>query len=457
MSSDLFDEKLAKRLTERFHEHGRQLFLVGGPVRDQLLGRPTHDLDFATDAPPEVTRQILEEAKPDAVYSIGEKFGTIGAIFDGVNVEITTFRSEQYEPGSRKPVVRYGQSLEEDLARRDFTINAMARDLLTNALIDPFGGRADLQAKIIRAVGTPSERFTEDPLRLLRAIRFVAQLGFELEPETREAIARAASLLAQVSRERILEEMNRLLLAPHASRGLRLLADLGLLDAFLSEVVNLRRTTQGKRSKDVFEHTLRVIDRTRPDLVLRWAALLHDIGKPKTIVQTDHEIHFPGHEHVGERLSAEILTRLRADSHLISRVSRLAGLHMRANQYEDEWTDGAVRRLVRDAGTDFPLLLELSTADVTSYRAAKVAAAVERARRLGERARILEEEASIEQIKSPLDGNDLMEMFQKGPGPWIKVVKDYLLDQVLEGNLGPNDRARAEELARQFVKDRLAA
>lgn len=451
------DNALATRLGQLFQDRGKRLYLVGGSVRDLILGRPTHDLDFTTDAPPEQTRAILQEAQPTAIYSIGEKFGTIGATFDDVVVEITTFRSERYQPGSRKPEVRFGQSLEADLARRDFTINAMARDLVTGALIDPYNGMADLKAGLIRAVGEPAERFAEDPLRLLRAVRFVAQLGFELEPATRAAIKESAEALQQVSRERILEEMNRLLIAPHAARGLRLLADLGLLDVFLPEVVDLRRTTQGKRSKDVFEHTLRVIERTPPDLVLRWAALLHDIGKPRTIVQTDGEIHFPAHELVGERLSAAVLTRLRADSQLTSRVSKLAGMHMRANQYEAEWTDGAVRRLMRDAGPDLELLLQLSTADVTSYRAAKVAAAAARVKRLRERIEHLEEQARTEEIRSPLDGNELMIMFGRGPGPWIKAVKEYLLDQVIEGKLAPDDKAAAEALARQFVKDRLAA
>src|SRR6185437_6370521 len=314
-----YDEALARRLGVLYRQQERSLFLVGGSVRDLVLGKPTHDLDFTTDATPEQTKQILASAGPTGTYAIGEKFGTIGATFDGVVVEITTFRTESYQPGSRKPEVRYGQSLVEDLARRDFTINAMALDLTTDELIDPFGGRQDLEARLVRAVGGPAERFTEDPLRLLRAVRFVAQLGFDLDPATGAAIKDCARLLRQVSRERIFEEMNRLLIEPHATRGLRLLADLGLFDEFMPEVNDLRGTTQGKRSKDVFEHTLRVIDRTPPDLVRRWAALLHDIGKPRTFVQIDGEIHFPGHELVGERLSAEILTRLRADADLIAR------------------------------------------------------------------------------------------------------------------------------------------
>ena len=456
MEWPLLDEALAERLGRLFRENGFQLYLVGGSVRDELLGRVTHDLDFTTDAPTAETRRILESARPDGIFAIGEKFGTIGATFGEVLVEITTFRTERYEPGSRKPEVRYGQSLEEDLSRRDFTINAMARDLATGAIIDPFGGKRDLKAGVVRAVGEPTARFAEDPLRLLRAVRFVAQLGFALDPATQAAIARCAGALRQVSRERIFDEVNRLLISPHAAQGLRLLAELGLLSEFLPEVEAMRHTTQGKRSKDVFEHTLRVMERTPPDVVLRWAALLHDVGKPRTIVQTDNEIHFPGHEHVGERLSEEILVRLRAEASLAKRVSRLTGLHMRVNQYEDEWTDGAVRRLVRDALPDLELLLKLSTADVTSYKAAKVEAAVDRVRRLRVRIEKLEKEASLDEIRSPLNGDELMAMFKRSPGPWIRDVKDYLLDQVLEGKLAPGDRGRAEELAHQFVREHVA-
>ncbi|HLG50359.1 MAG TPA: RNA nucleotidyltransferase, partial [Chloroflexota bacterium] len=197
------EEALATRLALLFRDHGFQLLLVGGSVRDMLLGRETHDLDFATDALPEQTRQILSRAHPTALYAVGEKFGTIGATFDAIVVEITTFRSESYQPGSRKPEVRYGRSLVEDLARRDFTINAIARDVLTGALIDPFGGQHDLQQRLIRAVGDPIERFREDPLRIMRAVRFVAQFDFTLEARTRSAIPTCAELLRQVSRERI--------------------------------------------------------------------------------------------------------------------------------------------------------------------------------------------------------------------------------------------------------------
>lgn len=453
METATYDRKLIAWLGKLFERRGKRLYLVGGTVRDEILKRPGHDLDFATDALPETTREVLDEARPTSIYTVGEKFGTIGAVFGDVNVEITTFRGETYLPGSRKPEVRYGLTLADDLARRDFTINAMAEDALTGELVDPYGGRRDLDAGLIRAVGDPDERFVEDPLRLLRAVRFAAQLGFNLDAATRAAIHRHARDLEKISRERILDEMNKLLLAPYASRGIQLLADLGVLGVFLPEVDDMRQTTQGKRSKDVFEHTTRVVERTRPDLVLRWAALLHDVGKPRTIVQTNNEIHFPAHEVVGERLSAEILTRLRADHHLAERVARLAGMHMRANQYEDDWSDGAVRRLVRETGPDLDLLLELSTADVTSYKAVKIQAAVDRVRRLRERIRKLEEESEAAKITSPLDGTELMRLFARPPGPWIKKVKDYLLELVLDGTLGQEDKEKATELARAYLAE----
>jgi len=452
-ATQCFDAELTARLTTIFRNHGHELFLVGGSVRDQVLGRATHDLDFATSALPEETTAILQVTQPTSIYVVGQRFGTIGAIFGDVTVEVTTYRGERYEPGSRKPEVHYGVRLYEDLARRDFTINAMAYDVLTRQTIDPFGGTEDLRVGLIRAVGEPEQRFAEDPLRLLRAVRFTAQLGFNIEEKTARAISESAGLLRQVSRERILDEMNRVLLSPYPSRGIRLLSDLQLAEVFLPEICDLQKTTQGKRSKDVFEHTLRVLERTRADLVLRWAALLHDIGKPRTFTQTGNEIHFPGHEAVGERIAREILARLRADHELIEAVGRLVALHMRANQYEPDWNDGAVRRLVREAGPEFLRLLELSEADVTSYKAVKVEAAMRRVRQLRERVERLEEEARIEEIQSPLNGDQLMALFGRGPGPWIKAVKEHLLNLVLEGNLKPHDEEKSAVIAQNYAQE----
>lgn len=441
-------EEVVTRLGRIFAAHGKQLYLVGGPVRDELLGRRTQDIDLTTDAHPREIKRLIALARPDATFDVGERFGTVGAIFDGLKVETTTFRSERYTPSSRKPEVEFGTSLEGDLSRRDLTINAMAREVPSGALVDPFGGLRDLESRIVRAVGNPDERFAEDPLRLLRAVRFCAQLGFGLEAATREAIRRNASALRTVSRERIADEMNRLLLTDRPALGVRLLVELGLSAEAIPELVALKATSQGRRMKDVFAHTLVVLDRSEPDLVLRWSALLHDIGKPRTVVVQGSEVHFPGHELVGERIAREILTRLRLDARTTDRVARLVGLHMRANQYDESWTDGAVRRLIRDAGEDLDLLLALSTADVTSYRQAKVEAALSRVRRLRERCASILEAENVKALRSPLDGNELMAMFGRGPGPWIKAIKDYLQDLVIEGDLSQDDKARAADLAR---------
>jgi poly(A) polymerase len=448
--------QLLQVLGSEFARGGRQAYLVGGSVRDELIGRPHKDADLTTDATPEQTREILARTRPDGLYDVGARFGTIGAVYqlgdERLDVEVTTFRSEAYEPGSRKPVVAFGSSLEEDLARRDFTINAIARDLLTGQLVDPFGGRRDIEARRVRAVGRAEERFAEDPLRMLRAVRLAVELGFEIEPATAAAIAARAETLRSISRERVAEELNRVVASAEPARGLRLLADLGLLAWSVPELVPLRETAAGRRSKDVFEHTLRVVENTPPDVVLRWAALLHDVGKPRTLVLENGEVHFPGHERVGESMARQILAGLRLDGETTERVARLVGMHMRANQYEPEWTDGAVRRLMREAGDDLDRLLELSAADVTSYRAHRVAAARARVEALRQRCAQIAAQEDISRLRSPLDGHDLMAMFSRPPGPWIGRIKDRLLDLVLDGELATDDRERAAALAREWVE-----
>jgi poly(A) polymerase len=447
---------LLGRLAHAFVLAGHQVYLVGGSVRDQLLGRPLKDLDLTTDATPDQIRGILVDLRPKGLYDVGARFGTIGAVFDlddgPIDVEITTYRSEEYEPGSRKPRVEYGTSLQDDLSRRDLTINAMARDVRSDAIVDPFGGQRDLARKVIRAVGDASARFAEDPLRMLRAVRLAVELGFEIEAETAEAIRRQAGTLAKISRERVAAELNRVLTSPEPARGLQLLVALELMPLVMPELLPLRTTHEGSRSKDVFAHTLRVVQNAPPDLVLRWAALLHDVGKPKTRVVHDGEVQFPGHERVGEAMARQILGGLKMDGHTIEQVAQLVGMHMRVNQYDDAWTDGGVRRLMRDAGDELERLLRLSEADVTSARAEKVAAARGRVEALRQRCARIAEQEEVAKLQSPLDGNDLMAMFDRPPGPWIRPVKDYLLDLVLDGELAMDDRERAAELAREFVR-----
>jgi poly(A) polymerase len=446
-----------ERLARAFAEDGHGLYLVGGSVRDQLLGLPAHDYDFTTDAEPDAVKGLLNAAAADAIYTVGERFGTVGALFGDDRFEITTYRSEAYTAGSRKPQVAFGTSLEADLARRDFTVNAMARPAAGGEIIDPFGGRTDLAACIIRAVGNPDERFAEDPLRLLRGLRLAAQFGFEIEPDTREAIARNADRLQTISAERISQELNRILVGPRPSWPIRQLCDLGLMRHIIPEFLALRSESVYVRHKDNFEHTLMVLDRAPPVLTVRWGGLLHDIAKPRVMSVEDDEVHFYGHEIVGERMARKILNRLKLERATIDRVCKLIALSGRINSYEGDWTDGAVRRFVREAGDALEDMFLLSRSDVTSRREERVRAAERRVDELRERCERLQAEADIARIKAPLDGNDLMEMFGRRPGPWIRPIKDRLLGMVLDGELAPDDREGAAEIAREMLADEAAA
>ncbi len=448
------------RLAQDFRAQQKQLYMVGGTVRDVLLHRgKSADADLATDAHPDEIKRLVAPTRPNAVVLVGERFGTVRLHYENNIVEITTFRTERYNPESRKPEVCFGTDLLEDLRRRDFTINAMARDPLNGHIIDPFGGRQDLEAHILRAVGDePDKRFDEDPLRLLRAVRFAAQLDFTIEPETRRSVMRQASKLQKISRERIRDEMNKLLLSDHPARGLDLLVELGLMPSIVPEVMELRGVSQqptprAPASKDVYVHVLRVVERSSPRLIARWGALLHDIAKPRTRSVEDNKVHFFGHEDIGAHMARDILKRLHFDRDFIESVSRIVRLHMRANAYTTEWTDGAVRRLMLDAGDDLFDLLDLSRADITSYRVDKVARASARVSELAERCQRLKEEAERVPLKSPLDGNELMEMFGRGPGPWLRPIKDHLLSLVIDGELAPDDKEEAARIARSMLDD----
>lgn len=449
-----------RSLALAFDRRGRSLYLVGGCVRDELLGLDVHDVDLTTDAEPEEIKGLARTAGADAIYAVGERFGTIGAMFGDLRVEITTYRSESYTPGSRKPRVAYGTTLEADLSRRDFTINAMARPASGGDLVDPFGGMSDLSARLIRAVGTADDRFAEDPLRLLRAVRFSAQFDFEIEPATLEAVARNADALQHISAERISQEVNRILLTAPPSAPVRLLCNLALMRHIVPEFLGLRETRRERaRHKDIFEHTLMVLDRTPPVLTVRWGALLHDIAKPRVMSVVDDEVHFYGHEVKGERMARQILNRLKFDRATIDRVTTLVAMSGRINSYEGEWTDGAVRRLAREAGDALPDLFMLSRSDVTSRFPERVRAAERRVDDLQTRYEQLQAEDDIARIRPPIDGVELMEMFGRGPGPWIRPIKDRLLEMVLDGELAPDDRVRAAEIAREMVaeSDRVTA
>jgi len=447
-------------LAQAFRTQHKQLYIVGGTVRDGLLHRSeSTDADLATDAHPDEIKRIVAATKPTTIVLVGERFGTVRLHYGSDIIEITTFRSERYNPESRKPEVCFGSDLGEDLLRRDFTINAMARDPLDGHIIDLFDGRRDLQAHTLRAVGNePDKRFDEDPLRLLRAVRFAAQLNFTIESETRNSIERQASKLQKISRERVRDEMNKLLLSPYPAKGLDLLVELGLIQWIVPEVLELRGVSQQPQpravhTKDVYAHVLRVVERSAPRLTTRWAALLHDIAKPRTRTVEDNKVHFFGHEDVGAHVAREILKRLHFDRDFIESVSRLVRLHMRANAYMSDWTDGAVRRLMLDAGDDLLDLLDLSRADITSYRAEKINRAAARVTELAERCQRLKEEAERVPLKSPLDGNELMALFGRGPGAWLRPIKDHLLSLVIDGVLSPDDKEEATKVARALVEE----
>jgi poly(A) polymerase len=443
---------VAQELGGLFAAAGHDLALVGGSVRDALLGRLGDDLDFTTDARPE---QILQIVKPwaEAVWDVGIAFGTVGCQKDGLKLEITTYRSEAYDRDSRKPVVDYGESLEGDLLRRDFTVNAMAVRLPGIAFVDPFHGFEDLARRVLRTPGTPQDSFGDDPLRMLRAARFAAQLGFAVAPEVEAAMRTMAGRLEIVSAERISAEFAKLLLGDGPRRGLGLLVDTGLADRFLPELPKLRlEIDEHHRHKDVYEHTLIVVEQameledTGPDLVLRMAALLHDIGKPRTRrFEPGGGVSFHHHELVGAKMTRKRLRELKYAREFVDDVSKLVELHLRFHGYgEGEWTDSAVRRYVRDAGPLLGRLHKLTRSDCTTRnrrRAAALAAAYDD---LEARIERLKEQEELDAIRPDLDGNQVMELLGIEPGPVVGRAYRFLLELRLdEGPLG-YDRAVTE-------------
>ena len=460
---DPVQQRIVATLATAFAAAGEALYLVGGVVRDVVLSqRPPADLDLATSAVPETIKQIATTFEHGGTYDMGERFGTIGIVFPGDNgesmpVEITTYRSEEYEPGSRHPAVAFGTSIGDDLARRDITINAMAVNVVTGDLIDPFYGQADLHMGTLRAVGDPDDRFQEDPLRLLRVARFVSQLGFSIEVETKAAMIRQAGAIESISAERTLAELTRLLTGPYADHGLEALLETGLFGRVMPELIPLEDAAwdhaRGYREKDLWDHTKRVVAQAPARATVRWAALLHDAAKPLTrSVDARGEVHFFGHERVGAELARRLLTRLKADKSTTQIVTRLVDLHLRPASYDPvTWTDSAVRRLALEADGVLPDLLDLAAADVTSARAWKQAAAAKRVQGLRDHVTRLEAEQALTELQSPLDGNDLMRMFDRKPGRWIAEVKDHLRDLVIEGELAPDDVGSATRIAHELV------
>ncbi|WP_405458440.1 CCA tRNA nucleotidyltransferase [Streptomyces sp. NBC_00101] len=443
---------VAEDLARRFEAAGFALALVGGSVRDALLGRLGNDLDFTTDARPE---DVLKIVRPwaDSVWEVGIAFGTVGSQKDGYQVEVTTYRSEAYDRTSRKPDVSYGDSIEEDLVRRDFTVNAMAVALPENVFIDPHDGLKDLANRVLRTPGTPEASFSDDPLRMLRAARFAAQLDFEVAPEVVAAMTEMAARIEIVSAERVREELNKLLLSAHPRKGLGLLVDTGLAGYVLPELPALRlESDEHHRHKDVYEHSLIVLEQAidleedGPDLVLRLAALLHDIGKPRTRrFEKDGRVSFHHHEVVGAKMVKQRLMALKYSNDMVKDVSRLVELHLRFHGYGDgEWTDSAVRRYVRDAGPLLERLHKLTRSDCTTRNKRKANALSRTYDALEERIALLQEQEELDSIRPDLDGNAIMRILGVGPGPVIGRAYAFLLELRLEnGPMGEEAAAAA--------------
>ncbi len=443
-----------------FARGGHELALVGGWVRDALLGRPTTDLDLTTDARPEQTRALLEPVA-ETIWEVGAAFGTIGARVGGRTVEVTTYRADVYDRASRKPAVSYGDSLAGDLVRRDFTINAMALRLPAEELVDPYGGLADLARGLLRTPARPEDSFSDDPLRMLRAARFAAQLHVTVAPEVVSAMSGMAERLSIVSAERIREELSRLLLSADPVRGLRLLVDTGLADQVLPELPALRlEIDEHHRHKDVYEHTLTVLEQAialesrlpghGPDLVVRLAALLHDVGKPRT---RRHEpggsVSFHHHDVVGAKLVRKRLTALRYPKDVVEAVGRLVELHLRFHGYGGgEWTDSAVRRYVRDAADQLDRLHVLTRADCTTRNRRRAATLRRAYDDLEARIRALRAQEELAAIRPDLDGRQIMAELAVPPGPVVGRAYRHLLEVRLDQ--GPLDEAAARAELRRW-------
>ena len=486
------------RLGEAFSGAGHELYLVGGFVRDALGGSVGKDVDATTGAHPGVIKKLLRPAA-EYLWMVGERFGTIGARVGPYDIEITTYRSDLYTQGSRHPEVRFGESLLDDLSRRDFTINAIAADAETGGIRDPFEGRWDLGSGVIRPVGDPLDRMRDDPLRMLRAVRFETTLTtpekpFAMTPALEAAIEENARWLESISAERIREEFEKILVSENVAKGLRALVRLGLMPYVVPEfmeTVNVEQESEFHH-KDVFEHTLIVTRNVINDPVLRKAAFFHDIGKPRTLVYEHRctycgakstqknagegdcprcggrtlpkKIHFYGHENVGAAIARKAMKRLAYSKDDIDAVAHLVSNHMRPMGYavgRDPWSDSAIRRFVRDTYltrgdkelANVDLLLELARADITGSAPRRRRIAEESWRSLKSRVEEVRAQDAIERLQSPLDGNQLMEHFGRGPGPWIKHAKDYLENEVVEGRLGKDDSEQALKLAEAYVRE----
>ena len=430
-------------LAERFADAGHRLYLVGGIVRDLLADRPVgeqNDLDLTTDALPAQIKAIVAPMA-QAVWTQGERFGTIGCTIDSVDFEITTHRAEVYLPDSRKPEVEFATEIEADLSRRDFTVNAMAIEVTSDAptLIDPFDGVTDLLAKVLRTPIDPDVSFSDDPLRMMRAARFISSFELTPTPELLASVRSMCDRLEIVSAERIRDELCKLVVVPDPSAGLWFLHDNGLTDVFLPELPAMRLEQDPiHRHKDVLTHTIAVVRKSPPQLLVRLAALFHDVAKPKTRSIGPNGVSFHHHEVVGARMTKDRMRALRFSNEMVADVSRLVYLHLRFHTYEMGWTDSAVRRFVRDAGPLLPELLALTRSDCTTRNKRKAEALERRIDGLEERIAQLQQAEELASIRPDLDGAAVMEHLGVAPGPIVGRALDHLLERRLDD--GPMER-----------------
>ena len=432
------------KLSDRFRAHGHALYLVGGTVRDAFLGRSGYDYDFATDASPEDTHELVRPVA-SAVWLQGIKFGTVGAEIDGVRMEITTFRTERYQPDSRHPEVEFASDIAVDLSRRDFTVNAMAVRLPEKEAIDPFEGLEDLKKKVLRTPIDPDESFADDPLRMLRAFRFAAQLDFEIAPEVMASIARSKAKLETVSAERIRDELSRLVVGRAPAKALTLADETGITDLFLPELSALKLEQDPvHKHKDVFRHTLTVVEQTPPDLIVRLAALLHDIGKPKTRKIDEEGVTFHHHEVEGAKMARRRLKELRFPNDVVDGVGDIIFLHHRFHTYRLGWSDSAVRRYVRDAGALLEPLNTLVRADCTTRRTDKAKRLRERMDELEKRISVLAAEEELHKMRPALDGTQIGAYLGIPPGREIGEAWRFLLEQRLEHGVLSEDEGYAK-------------
>jgi poly(A) polymerase len=450
-------------LAARFRAAGHELYLVGGSVRDALLDRHSNDLDFTTGARPEQILAVLT-GWADAIWDTGIAFGTVGARKGEHICEITTFRADSYDRVSRNPQVTFGDSIEADLLRRDFTVNAMAVEVTTNTFVDPYGGRAALRDRSLDTPATPQESFADDPLRMLRAARFASQLGFEPAARVVAAMTDMAEQIERITRERVQAELSKLIIGAHPRRGIELLVDTGLADRVLPEVPAMRlEIDEHHQHKDVYQHSLVVLEQAidleqaetpgKPDLVLRLAALLHDIGKPRTRRFEDGGgVSFHHHEVVGAKMVRKRMKELRYAKDVTEDVAMLVYLHLRFHGYgKGEWTDSAVRRYVTDAGPLLSRLHKLVRADCTTRNKRKAQLLRDTYTDLEQRISLLAEQENLAKVRPDLDGNAIMLLLGLPPGPLVGKAWRYLKELRLDR--GPMDGDEAQAALFEWAKE----